>query len=298
MELQPTFVSNIHATYKEAGKVWLNQLPTHLKDLEKLWDFHFIQQIPNLTFSFVCVVALNSNNERVILKTAPEGGRTVSEIQWLHCFKQGVPKLYAQDEKKHAFLMEYLKPGHSLKTLVQAGQDETATRIICQLILELQADQKRMHEFQHLSELVKDLAHLKGHIDAHTLSKAKSLFHDLTTDRTKDVVLHGDLHHDNIIHQDSAWKVIDPHGYIGDPVAEVGAMIRNPFDCFPDHRPLATIVETRLKILAEVLPFDPQRIKAWTFCITILSAAWNIQDFGPAAKVEFEIASAIDRAKL
>jgi streptomycin 6-kinase len=298
MELSQTFVSNIHAIYGEAGQIWLKQLPAHLADLSQLWNFRFIQPVSNLTYSFVGLVELNDNRETAIIKTAPNGYRLIPEVHWLQCIKNGVPKVYAADEQKNAFLMEYLTPGNSLKSIVQAGHDEKATRIICQTILELQSQQLKKFSFKHLSELAKDLSQLKDHIDKHTLSKAESLFRDLTADRSHDVLLHGDLHHDNIISHSASWKVIDPHGFIGDPTAEVGAMIRNPNDCFPQNRPLAVIIETRLKVLTEELLFDPQRIKAWAFCMTILSAAWNIQDFGTTTNFEIAIANAIDRTKI
>jgi streptomycin 6-kinase len=122
--------------------------------------------------------------------------------------------------------------------------------------------------------------------------------HELTADHSQDVLLHGDLHHDNIICQGSSWKAIDPHGYLGDPAAEVGVMIRNPMDSFPDYQSCAQIIDTRLQILKEELPFDPQRIKAWLFTLTLLSAAWNMQDFDQLAKTEIELASLIDKVKI
>ncbi|CAN5431943.1 aminoglycoside phosphotransferase family protein [soil metagenome] len=298
MELQPTFVNNIHDVYGDAGKLWLAQLPTHIDTLSKYWNFRFIDQVPRLTYSFVSLVQINDSDEIVILKIAPDAERILAEAHWLQSFKKGVPNIYAVDKEKNAFLLEYLQPGQSLKSLVKIGQDETATRIICQAILALQSEQQNNFHFKHLSELGKDLVHLKGHLDHHSLSKVQSLFTSLTADRSHDLLLHGDLHHDNILSHNSTWKVIDPHGYIGDPVAEVGAMLRNPTDSFPTDHPLSSIIETRLRILVEELPFDAQRIKAWAYCMTMLSAAWNIEDFGTDAKFEIEIATAIDQVKL
>lgn len=298
MDLQPTFIKNIQATYKEAGKIWLAQLPAHIEDLSQQWNFRFIRPFPDLSYSFVGLVKLNTNHELAIIKIAPDPECIMNEAHWLQCFESSVPKIYDIDEKKCAVLMEYLHPGQPLKTLVQNGQDEAATKIICQIILQLQSkQQKSVANFKHLAELIPDLAYLKNHVDDRVLSKAQSLFRDLTADRTHDVLLHGDLHHDNIISHGDSWKVIDPHGYIGDPVAEVGAMIRNPYDCFPKEYDLAAVIEKRLKILAEHLPFDPKKIKAWAYCMTLLSAAWNVEDFGTAAKKEIQMAAIVDRLK-
>ena len=45
------------------------------------------------------------------------------------------------------------------------------------------------------------------------------------------VVLHGDLHHYNILAATREQSLaIDPQGVIGEPEYEVGALLRNPFD--------------------------------------------------------------------
>lgn len=124
------------------------------------------------------------------------------------------------------------------------------------------------------------------------------MFHELIRDRTQDVLLHGDLHHGNILSNGTTWKIIDPHGYVGDPAFEAGAMIYNPCDCFPKERSISQIVERRLKILAEELPFDGKRIKAWAYCRTLLSIAWTFEDHEILPEFEIEIVSAIDQAKV
>lgn len=263
-----------------------------------IWHFRFIKPVDDLTFNFVGIVSRDSTNEIAVLKTAPKGEHLINEMHCMLCFNHVTPKIYAYDEENCAFLMEYITPGYSLKSFLKKENDETATRIICQTILELQKEQQKEYTFKHLSELVNDLKSLHGHMDAKMLSKAESLFHELTENRAQDVILHGDLHHDNIIRSGTSWKVIDPHGYLGEPAAEVGVMIRNPMDCFPNDRPLIQIIDTRLKILKEELAFDPQRIKAWAFSMTVLSAAWNMQDFNYLAKNEIELAYLIDKVKM
>jgi streptomycin 6-kinase len=84
--------------------------------------------------------------------------------------------------------------------------------------------------------------------------------------------------------------VIDPHGYIGDPCAEIGPMIFNPLDCFPKYTSMENIVETRLNILTEMLPFDGIRIKSWAFCLTMRSIGWDIEGFGKPNSQTIEVA--------
>jgi streptomycin 6-kinase len=298
MELTPQFRKNIEAVYGETGNLWLQRLPIFIQELEQQWDVRFVKPVAELSFNFVGLVNCNSNNQMAIIKTAPTGEHLVNEVHCMLCFSNATPRVYKHDEERFAFLMEYITPGYSLKKFLKNENDIVATRIIAQTIKELQKNQQKKYTFKHLSDLVGDLKSLYGHMDAKLLAKAGSLFSELTADRSNDVVLHGDLHHDNIIRSGSSWKVIDPHGYLGDPVAEVGVMIRNPMDSFPNDVSPAQVVETRLNILKEELPFDPQKIKAWSFVMTILSAAWNMHDFNHLAESEIELASLIDKVKI
>lgn len=296
--LNSTFVSNNLDLYGKEGEAWINNLPSHLTQLSAKWNFRFLNVMPDLTYNFVALVEMIPTGERAVINMGLRRKNIVTEVQWLQCFNKGVPKIYWHDDEHHAFLMEYLEPGNSLKTLVKVGQDDSATRILCHTIRDLQSHQQNKPDFPHISELAGNLSLLKNHLDDRMLSKAESLFHELTTDRTEDVLLHGDLHHDNVLSSGAMWKVIDPHGYVGDPVFEVGAMIYNPYDYFPKEKSLSQIVERRLKILAEDLPFDAKRIKVWAYCRAVLSIAWTFEDHRALPAFKIEIASAIDQAKV
>ncbi|MDZ4323086.1 MAG: aminoglycoside phosphotransferase family protein, partial [Alphaproteobacteria bacterium] len=184
--LNSTFVSNIRDLYGDEGETWINDLPSHLTQLSAKWNFRFLKVMPDLTYNFVALVEVIPTGERAILKMGPRHKNIATEVQWLRCFNKGVPKIYCHDDEHYAFLMECLEPGNSLKTLVKAAQDDSATRLLCHTIRDLQSHQQKKPEFSHISELAESLSLLKNHLDAKILSRAESLFHELTTDRVQD----------------------------------------------------------------------------------------------------------------
>ncbi|MEO8401001.1 MAG: aminoglycoside phosphotransferase family protein [Gammaproteobacteria bacterium] len=287
-------MANILEVYGEHGQSWLDKLPGIVNQWAEKWQFRFIDVMSDSSYNFVSLVEMLSTGETAVFKIGL-AQPILTEMRWLKCFDSVVPRIYQSDETQFAFLMERFQPGHSLKLLVKSGDDDSATRIICQTIRDLQSHQHKQIEFKHLSELQNDLSVLRGRFDAKILSKVETLFHELTVDRTNDVLLHGDLHHYNILSNDSSWKVIDPHGYIGDPVFEVGPMIYNPLDCYPTDKSLSEIVARRLSILAEELPFDAKRIKAWTLCMTVLSAAWTFEGHAKVPEFMVRMASVINK---
>ena len=294
LQKNTSFVDNIKEIYPETGNQWLLDLPNQLKKLAEDWHFEFDSVMPELSYSFVARV--NFHDKKAIIKIAPPEQSLAKETLCLSCFQKDSPEIFHFDENVNAVLMEYIYPGKSLKNLVRNGQDDRATQIISKVIRELRFQTlPTKHSFKHMSELAKDLDILHGHFDKNFLDKAIRLFNEMTIDRSNDIVLHGDLHHDNILSSNDDWKIIDPHGYIGDPAAEVGAMIRNPYDCFPDYKPLEKILTRRLSILNDELPYDFDRIKAWCYCITVLSVAWTYEDFKKVTSSDVELIHALNR---
>lgn len=292
MKLNDDFIKNIHATYGQEGKQWLNDLSSHLERLSTQWNFKLLHTVADISYNFVAVVKLPSG--LAILKTAPPSARLMTEAEWLNAHKKNVPILFHIDKENNAYLMEKIEPGTSLKYLVKEGKDEKATRIIAQVISNLQySDTLEPLNYQSILKHFSVFSFLRKHIDKNIIDTAETIFKELCADRSNDIILHGDLHHDNILQSDTSWKVIDPHGYIGDPCAEVGTLIFNPIDCFPNYASKQNIIETRLNILAEMLPFDLERIKAWSFCLALRSAAWDVEGFGSPNYQTLEVAKVL-----
>ncbi|ETZ04729.1 aminoglycoside phosphotransferase family protein [Holospora undulata] len=117
-------------------------------------------------------------------------------------------------------------PAHLLKAIFQikninlskfpAELSKNCTKII-----------PKEHIFHHikywLAALDKDCPIPVGY-----LQKARKLRNELLQSLIPDILLHGDLHHNNILQNADGWFVIDPKGVIGKPAYEVVAFIRNP----------------------------------------------------------------------
>jgi len=91
------------------------------------------------------------------------------------------------------------------------------------------------------------------------LQKARELRDNLLQTSVKEVLLHGDLHHDNISQNSDNWAVIDPKGVIGDPAYEVGAFIRNPMPELLNQADSHKIIRNRVSRFSERLELSSQR---------------------------------------
>lgn len=285
---QKEFETNILDIFGPDGGQWLKGLPSLVCDLERDWRFKVQSVIPHLTYSFVAVVD-SLDGKTAILKLSPPNPRCDSEIAWYQANCIVAPILFKNDSGRGAMLMEHVRPGYSAKKWVIEGKDIDATRAIAEVIRSLQPSFRDSSKFKSVSQLAKNLDKLEGKIDSRLLSKAKSLFQELSKDSSSHRILHGDLHHGNVLWFNDKWVAIDPHGYFGPAAFEVGAMIRNPYECFPNNLPLKKVLNDRLAVLGEVLPFDRNEIRGWAFAYTMMSAAWSVIDHGEVPKSHIEI---------
>ena len=90
-----------------------------------------------------------------------------------------------------------------------------------------------------------------------------------------EVVLRGDLDHDNTLQAArEQWLAIDPHGVVGDPRYETGALLSNPW---PERREaeLLPLVPAQIEQLAAGLTMPVERVIAWGFVKAVLSSVWT-----------------------
>src|SRR6185437_12258032 len=93
------------------------------------------------------------------------------------------------------------------------------------------------------------------------------------------VILHGDLHHENILHShDEGWLAIDPKGVCGDPGYEVGSFILNQLPKNASQLELREILSRRLSVFLDELNIAGNRLIGWAFCHAMSSAAWSFEE--------------------
>jgi streptomycin 6-kinase len=110
----------------------------------------------------------------------------------------------------------------------------------------------------------------------------------LLADAPTPVVLHGDLHHGNLLRGPAGWVAIDPHGLVGDPGYDVGPLLINPWGA-----EVASLVPRRLEVLARELELDPERLRRRGFVRAVLSAAWTLADTGKVDERVLRVAAAL-----
>jgi len=178
-----------------------------------------------------------------------------------------------------ALLLERAEGKASLADLARTGRDDEASRIICAVAAELHAPRARPPpDLIPLDRWFGDLgpaAAAHGGVLALSAAAARALLAD-----PREVgVLHGDLHHGNVLDfGERGWLAIDPKRLAG----ERGFDHANLF-CNPD-RETATAPDRfarRVEVVSGAAGLEPRRLLRWVLAWAGLSAAWLLQDGAP-----------------
>lgn len=265
---------NIIKIYGDKGKQWLDSLPEITAKIANEHNLSGLTPVNNMTFNYVA--SGYQNDKPIILKIGMNSKALTKEASCLKAFaKHAVAEVIAHDN--YMIIMQRAVPGSTLKDYFP-DNDIDATKILCAKLKELhKASIPKNHNFYHLSELFKTLDQ-KLDIPYEILAKARHLRDELLKSTTKEVLLHGDLHHDNILNNGDSWLAIDPKGFIGDPAFEPAAYLCNPISELLQENQPREIIENRINICSAELGIDAQRITDWLYAKSVLCWAWSLED--------------------
>jgi streptomycin 6-kinase len=110
---------------------------------------------------------------------------------------------------------------------------------------------------------------------------AETLFAELIRSMAEPVLLHGDLHHGNILAAGrEPWLAVDPKGVVGERAYEVGAFLRNPMPQLLHEPQLKRILARRVDRFSEEMEFERGRLVGWGLAQAVLAAWWSYEDHG------------------
>ncbi len=218
---------------------------------------------------------------RCVLKVSPHLDETRAEIAALAMWHgHGAARLLDAEPDLGGLLLERIEPGTMLAE-TSTLDDDTATRVAAGLLRKLwrPARTDGLVSLESWCAAYARNRHVLSQgaagFPAELFQRADALRAELLASSDRQVVLHGDLHHFNILRSDRAgWLAIDPKGLVGDPCFDVCQFLRNPEPMPP------SVNRRRLDILCAELGLDRQRAREWCLVHAVLDACWSFEDGG------------------
>ncbi|WP_245994449.1 aminoglycoside phosphotransferase family protein [Tengunoibacter tsumagoiensis] len=285
MSIPEHFANVMMTLFGEEGRVWLDRLPAILAASEKRWGLTIGAPVGNLSFNYVAHAVLADGTEAIV-KTGLTDEFPAQPEALRHCAGHGMVQLLAYDELEQVMLMERVQPG---KTLRAVEHDEVAISVAASVMRQLWRPLPAQHyPFPTIGDWGKAFARIRKQyaggpcpMPYEYLDRAERLYAELSASQAEPVLLHGDLHQDNILFSErELWLAIDPKGVIGEPAYDTGALLRNFWPDILSHPNQKQLLTRRIDQLSAELNIERERIANWGFAQAVLSMLWCIEDSG------------------
>ena len=335
MIIPETFVARMGALHGRAGEAWADGLPALLDRCATRFAVHLeTSSFANLSWNLV-VRARRRDGVSAVLKIGFSRDELVRERRALAEFAgRGAVRVLDADDEAGALLLERVEPGTPLSAI---EDDRLATEIFSRVFRRLHGPpfaDSSLHRggspelaragagFPSIEEHFAALARYSqrfvggvgggGPLPGRWVERAGDALAELVSSTGEGVLLHGDLHHGNILRragglrtgntlrqhdilrrdntlrqhdslqrvaQERAaeWAVIDPKGIVGDAHFDVIQYLLN----YPARGGDPSVVlRSRIALLASRLGLDPSRIAQWGVARGVLEACWSLEHGG------------------
>jgi streptomycin 6-kinase len=229
-----------------------------------------------------------AGGESVVLKIVKARGDEWHAGEVLAAFHgQGTARVHAHADG--AVLLERVIPGQSLTELAVSGRDDDATAILAEVIQQMSSGvhshaRPTAHDWGRSFDAY--LSSGDSQIPRQLIVDAAGTFDRLRASQTSARLLHGDLQHYNVLRDDRrGWLAIDPKGVIAEVEYEIGAILRNPVD-LPALFLDPGVIDRRVRAFVGSLGLDRERILGWAFAQAVLSAIWDVEDYGVVSSAQ------------
>jgi len=296
------FARRIEGAFGDAGRRWLHGLPQVIHRYAERWSLSWPDgDGPNpypLSQGWVAPVD-DAAGQSLVLKLGVPGPEFTSEVVAIEFMggtgaRPKITKLIEQDCDGGAILIERFEPGTNLEAL----DDERATEILAEAMHGIWRPAPDSIACPSVEDWGRGFERHRerhgggsGPLPASLFDAAESLYRDLERSMNSRVLLHGDLHHGNVLAAGGErFGVIDPKGLVGEKCYEAGAMMRNPSPKLWDAPDPKGLLARRADQLSEALGLPRDRLLAWSLAQAVLSAIWTVEDHNAVPEPMIECA--------
>lgn len=253
IELPEEFKQNVINRYGKEGIEWLNSVDKIIEKYKNKFKLYNIKLAKNLTMNIILFASTEEYGE-VIIKIGSPTKTTISEINYINkCPTQYFVKCYYYDIDDRIMILEKISPGYSLDYLESQEERIKIFSNIYHSIKTIDTDNKLFRSYEEiLNEKIKIVRNdkLRYKDILYMLDIVIDLYNEIKCMNLPKCILHNDLQHKNILKSNSEWKVIDPHGRIGERIFETSMFIREELK-YIDLDEMDTTVELISKYLRE-----------------------------------------------
>lgn len=252
-------------------------MDTRQNDAAKRWGLKRCEEI----YRHPTKAVFSAESEQfgpVILKIDEDTSQLKSEYRMLAGLSGNYScKVYAYDESNGLLLEERIFPGTVLR---KEPSLEKRVRIFTQVFQEIHKPAEEGETYLDWLERICEYC-VQSHVAEEMSEKAfqaRGICAEMFGKYSDRMLLHGDLHHDNLLlRTDGSYAMIDPKGVRGPAVLDLPRFLLNELDT--DHAsPDRQHIQEAIELLARHTGYPETDIRKLFFMETVLTNVWCAED--------------------
>lgn len=245
------------------------------------WELSHFKLIPHFSASLVFRCHSAQDGEAVLKIGHPASREMATEYHTLKEYNGNTfCKVYKSDLQGGVFLEECIQPGDPLRNEPSL---DTRLVIFCGIYQGLHIPAANLEMYPTYKDWVYRITDYMSTRAEHNalylkMKKARDIYDVVSSQYTEKVLLHGDLHHGNILrNRVGGYTMIDPKGVIGDPVFDTPRFILNEFEneVTPE---LQLKISHIISTLATELAIPSDILKQCLFVEMTMAVCWCVED--------------------
>lgn len=273
------YFDHIQRVYGEAGRSWIARLPVLIKRAEIFWELKNLEIFEHLSYNLL----LRGYSEKygsIMLKIGVLNDEFRRELLFLKELKSNMyVKCFDVLVDEGMILMKLLKPGKRVNEINTLDERLSVAGSLLSYtpILALHPTYMKYHRSIFNETMARNKEKINDASLEARLKRADNYYIELLNMHSDEVILHGDLHHENMIFdEDDGWQIIDPKGYLGIKVLEPGRYIINQI--WEDLEKSRDFTEETVVYLSKVLGYTTEILYKSAYVDCMLSSVWSLED--------------------
>ena len=255
-----------------AGAEWVRTVPGRIREAARRWGLDL--DGPPRTGWTAIVLPVRRDGEALALKvTWPHDDMRTEHLALRLWDGDGAVRLVAADPGAGLLLLERLDADRDLRTLPIDAACARAGELLARL--HRPAPESLTAHAAYLAPHLERMA-TRERVPRRIRDRTLGLVRELSAAPGPSVVLHADLHYENVLYAaDRGWVAIDPKPLRGHPGADLVPLLTNRRTDL-DGRSFREAMRGRVAIAAEAARIDEDDALAWSLVMAGLEASWAV----------------------
>jgi len=267
------------------GKLKVNRVTAVFEKYIKLWELENCELIPYYSINILFKVYSKRFGACVLKLNTVVDQYTNREITFLSSNMPMYCKLHVYDVNDGVMLLEYVESGVSLHKIEPHEARVEAFCSVFEMLHQPFVHDKGVKNIELYPSYEQLLTNIKNWAEEKRATNIMTYIHDAITyynilkeNYSAFCLLHGDLHHDNILYRSStSFVVIDPKGVIDMKILDIPCFILNECEQIKKETDRSKMINI-INYLSHKLNVEQLHLAYAFYIHATLSITWTIQD--------------------